>query len=560
MAAGRKNSSLSPGLRLALVLALNAAAVFVLWRVWPRDSDAQAADRGAANQDEVPEWQRALRSAANGAAQLVDDGPQVDAPAGLSREQLSQLERGLRATIEKHVEEARKLTGGKVHQGNTAVALHVREVGAGSASDIALGSERLMRPASNLKLVTTAAALALLGPDWQFRTRFDATGPIEAGVLRGDLVVRAGGDPLYDPTSNGDVEHLLAPVISELAGLGITVIAGDIVLDEGEFQRPAPAPQWPEAGQHWAEYCALAGGFSANRGCLTAIVSPSGVGTPARVEVFPREHGLPLNVGVRTEAKGGVDVQCGARPTGVIVRGSIARGSAPFVASFSHPDPVELFGYAFSGALARRGIVVQGRFRRERNVRAASTLAELRTPLENVLGPINADSTNAVADQLFLATAQAVIGQGTRAAGAQATRLALERLGVPREGFEQVDGSGLSRANRITAQQVVALIEKVLTQDRRSARLYLDSLAVAGERGTLDDRMGKTVARGRVRAKTGFIDGTSALSGVAEALDGRRFVFSILVNYPDSGGLNKSVWKPMQDELCVRLVEVGKSK
>ncbi|NUP98016.1 MAG: D-alanyl-D-alanine carboxypeptidase, partial [Planctomycetaceae bacterium] len=89
---------------------------------------------------------------------------------------------------------------------------------------------------------------------------------------------------------------------------------------------------------------------------------------------------------------------------------------------------------------------------------------------------------------------------------------------------------------------------------------YLDSLAVAGERGTLDDRMGKTVARGRVRAKTGFIDGTSALSGVAEALDGRRFVFSILVNYPDAGGLNSSVWKPMQDELCVRLVEVGRAK
>ncbi len=102
--------------------------------------------------------------------------------------------------------------------------------------------------------------------------------------------------------------------------------------------------------------------------------------------------------------------------------------------------------------------------------------------------------------------------------------------------------------------------EYVLTQDRRSARLYLESLAVAGERGTLEDRMGDSVARGRVRAKTGFIDGTSALSGVAQALDGRHFVFSILVNYPDSGGLNKSVWKPMQDELCERLVEAVKGK
>lgn len=539
MAASKQSSGKSQFFRIALILALNAAAVFALWRIWPRGGGAAGSG--------------AVQAATSRPARVVDELPK--GPPPLDSAVRNRLDRDLRAIVAQWVEEARKQSKNKVHQGNAAVALHVREVGSGAGSDIALGSDRLMRPASNLKLVTTAAALALLGPDWSFRTRFDTSGPIVEGVLRGNLVVRAGADPLYDSNANGDVEHLLAPVVDAIAAQGVRVIAGDLVLDEGTFQAPAPAPQWPDAGQHWAEYCALAGGFSANRGCLTALVNPGSVGGPARVTIFPREHGLAVNLGVRTEAKGKLDVQCGAKPSGVLVRGSVPAGSDTFVASFSHPDPVELFGQALGGALARRGIVVQGRLRRERNAPAQSSLAVLETPLERVLAPINADSTNAAADQLFLATAQAIVGQGTRAAGAQATQVALQRLGVPTDGLAQVDGSGLSRANQVTARQIVALVEKVLTQDGRSARLFLDSLAVAGERGTLDDRMKDAPVRGRVRAKTGFIAGTSALSGVAETLDGRRFAFSILVNYPDFGGLNPSVWKPMQDALCRRLVE-----
>lgn len=537
MAERKQSSSKSSYLRLALILALNAAAVFALWRIWP--SGTSAAPAGSVQ--------------AATTARVVEEPPK--GPPPLAPEVRNKLERDLRAIVAEWVERARKESKNKVHQGNAAVALHVREVGSGATGEIALGSDRLMRPASNLKLITTAAALVLLGPDGAFRTRFDAGGPIAEGVLRGNLVVRAGADPLFDSAANGDVEALLAPALDQIVAQGVRVITGDLVLDELSYQVPAAAPQWPDAGQHWAEYCALAGGFSANRGCLTAVVSPGAVGGPARVAVFPREHGLAVNLGVRTEAKGKLDVQCGAKASGVLVRGSIPAQSDTFVASFSHPDPVELFGHALGGALARRGIVVQGRLRRERNAPAQATIAQLETPIERVLGPINADSTNAAADQLFLATAHAVTGQGTRAAGAQATQLALQRLGIATEGLAQVDGSGLSRANQVTARQVVALVEKVLTQDWRSARMFLDSLAVAGERGTLDDRMTKGPARGRVRAKTGFIAGTSALSGVAETVDGRRFAFSILVNYPDVGGLNPSVWKPMQDKLCERLVE-----
>jgi D-alanyl-D-alanine carboxypeptidase/D-alanyl-D-alanine-endopeptidase (penicillin-binding protein 4) len=106
----------------------------------------------------------------------------------------------------------------------------------------------------------------------------------------------------------------------------------------------------------------------------------------------------------------------------------------------------------------------------------------------------------------------------------------------------------------VHAQLLSELLAHGLSLPGDASRLMLGSLAVAGEAGTLEDRMRDGAARGRVRGKTGWINGASSLSGIAEALDGRRYVFSILVNYPRIGGLNTTVWKPMQDAMCERLV------
>jgi D-alanyl-D-alanine carboxypeptidase/D-alanyl-D-alanine-endopeptidase (penicillin-binding protein 4) len=342
--------------------------------------------------------------------------------------------------------------------------------------------------------------------------------------------------------------------VAELGAAGLRAIAGDVVLDEGTFADPAPGPEWPEPSQHWTEYCALAGGFSANRGALTAVVQPRAAGQSARVGVEPASHGLDQRLSVATSAGGSISVAIEARASGVVVRGTIPAGVERWSDSMAHPDPVELFGHALAAALAKGGVRLEGRVRRERGVPAGERLAALRSPWLPLLAPINTESANSVADQLFLATGLAVGGAGTRAAARAATSEALERLGVSSAGLVQVDGSGLSRANRVTAAQMTALLEAVLSGPSGSAEAFVQSLALAGETGTLEDRMQDEPARGRVRGKTGFIDGTSALSGVAHALSGRTLVFSILVNYPSLSGLNSTCWKPMQDELCLRLV------
>lgn len=540
MARGAGNV-LARTMRLALILALNCAAAYALWLTWPRSEPTHAA---AATTSE-PAAAHATRPA------LRPTQPRAE----LSRA-LRAVDTGARAIVARWTESARQLSQNKVHAGNVAIAVCVRELGRSESGEVDLGAARSLLPASNLKLVTTAAALTLLGPDWEFQTRFEASGPIEGGVLEGDLVVRAGGDPLFDPQLRGDCDALFEPLLARLGELGITAIQGDLVLDEGAFVDPGPAPGWPSASQHWAEYCALSGGFSVNRGCLHAHVAPTSVGQLANVRVFPRGHGLVERFGVRSAAENKNAVNVGANVTGITVSGQIPTRSGTWDGPFAAPDPVALFGNVLHSALERRGIVLNGRLLRRRHAPGGAELFTLRTPLWTYLDEVNAQSTNAVADQLLLAMGNELVGAGTREAGARAARDALTALGVSTEGFELVDGSGLSRGNRVSARQIVALLDSVAQRDAATANRYVESLATPGKSGTLDDRMTSSLTAGRVRAKTGYINGVSALSGYVERDDGRTFVFSILVNYPHTDGLHRGCWRKMQDEICELLASV----
>ncbi|MFN0243650.1 MAG: D-alanyl-D-alanine carboxypeptidase/D-alanyl-D-alanine-endopeptidase [Planctomycetota bacterium] len=549
---GRRGRTLR---RVILIVAANAACALVLWKVaGPRSSAASAtATPSAAETSRAPssDGPRAtVDTLANPAPRPPRSAPKTD----------RELSARVRAEVQRAQRKAEQETKGKLAASQVQVAVHVRALS--TADDVvAVNADRPLRPASNMKLVTTAAALVSLGPDWSFETRFESGRVIEDGTLRGDLVVRAGADPLYDEESDGSVERYFAPVARELVRQGISRIGGDLVLDEGEFQPPAPGPAWPADNQHWNEYCALAAGFSVNAGCLTAVVKPGGAaGRPAVVRVEPREHGLAPAFGVETGApKSSLSIRVDALHGAARVEGSIPRDVESYTVRFAAPDPVALFGASLRGALERHGVEVLGAVRRARGVALANGVlrASIRTPISAVLAPINTDSNNPCADQLFLALGRAVAGVGTRAGGRAASARALAALSVDSAGLVQVDGSGLSRDNRVSARQITALLEAVLERDERTAQLYLDSLAVGNESGTLDDRMRAPELVGRVHAKTGFIAGTSALSGVLDTASGERLVFSILVEYPAFDGLNRSCWKPMQDAICVALATSG---
>lgn len=466
------------------------------------------------------------------------------------------LESAVKSAVQHASSDAAAVSQGKANGSNIQVAVHVRDLGRHQVV-LDIEGQLSMRPASNQKLVTCAAALVLLGPGAEFVTPIEALGAVGDGVLLGDLVVRADGDPLYVEGGDGSLDPWLGPLADTLLAAGVCRVPGTLILDEGSYALPGPGPAWPAARDYWQEYCALAGGFSANAGCLTAWVAPGRVGRSADVLVLPRGHGLPRKVSVSTgSGSSKLDVRIGANQWGVTVSGSIPAGTPRRSWRFAHPDPVELFGHAMIEGLNRRGVSVEGGFRRERGGATGRWVAELATPLASYLIPILTHSNNSVADQVFFHLGAKEAGRGDRVGGSLATQRALELLGVPPAGFVQVDGSGLSRDNRVSASQLTALIAAVMDLEGGGAVRFLEALPLSGIRGSLERRLTGPGTKGRVWAKTGFINGTSALSGVVHTNSDRMLAFSILVDYRITPGLNTRCWKPMQDRICSLLVSL----
>ncbi|MEX1023827.1 MAG: D-alanyl-D-alanine carboxypeptidase/D-alanyl-D-alanine-endopeptidase [Planctomycetota bacterium] len=455
--------------------------------------------------------------------------------------------------VERWIGEASRRTAGQATARNVHVAVYAIDAERGTVFAEREAS-RSLTPASNLKLATTAAAMVALGPTGEIVTRFTSTGRVVQSTLTGDLVVHGAGDPLWHPEGRGG--ERLDGVLERLASAGIRRIEGDVVLDTGTFEPPAAGPEWPSANQHWDDYCALAGAFSVHGGVLRAVVRPRENGRAADVEVAPWPTGLDARINVLTKAGARLRVNVGATATRLTVTGELPPSERPYVAEFRHPDPIALFANVLLDRMKRVGIELTGSVLRDSGRPEGRVLAELRSPVRDLLAPINADSVNGVADQLFFALGARIAGDGSRAGAARAVGKLLLRLGVSADGWNQVDGSGLSRANRVTARQLAMILVAVLQRDPETAELYRDSLALAGRRGTLEGRMRGGPAEGRAWGKTGWIRGVSALSGITTTTRGRDIVFSILVEYPPGlGGLNTHVFKPMQDELVELFVE-----
>lgn len=486
-----------------------------------------------------------------------DSAPQAEQPTATPKATSAALSKRVESAIARGVRKARERSKGRVHGNNCTVAVHVLELD-GRVERLSRLSNASLVPASNLKLITLAAALAELGPKHQFETHFEARGSIAGGTLSGDLVARACGDPLYQVDGDGGLQTWAKDLAQQLRAAGIESVSGDLVLDEGDFLEPGPGPAWPSSKEHWKEYCALSGGFSANAGCLTALVHSTKSGARARVQVLPSGSGMTRRGEVKTVAKRkALTVAVGATPGRYTVRGSIPADVASYSARFAVPDPVEFFGQTLKSALAKEGVTIAGGVLRERHTSGGARVATLRSALADMVVPILRDSNNSVADQVFFHLALRSGKRPDRAGGQAAVAGALTKIGVSAEGLVQVDGSGLSKQDRTSPRQLTALVAAAMARGGEAARLFREALPVAGESGKLRNRMSRGPAKGRVRAKTGFVNGASGLSGLVETEDGRLLAFSILVNYPHVDGLNTHAFKPMQDEICEALVSVS---
>jgi D-alanyl-D-alanine carboxypeptidase/D-alanyl-D-alanine-endopeptidase (penicillin-binding protein 4) len=402
---------------------------------------------------------------------------------------------------------------------------------------VSRNADKLFVPASNMKLVTTAVGLAQLGPAFRWSTTLLARGPVHAGVLDGDLVVRGDGDPSLSTHLRGDALAPLRDLADSLRAHGVTRVRGRVVA------APSPFPDAPLGyGWEWEDlsepYGAGVDALYFNEG-FTEIVVKGGAraGVAPRVATQPASRYPALDVRAVTVARvpDPADSMAGrtrlsaawdSARSRVLVAGTIAAGDSALL-QLAFRDQTAAFLAAFGEALAARGIRVEGA-RRDTTARADSVVALASPTLAEVLPYLAKPSQNQIAELLFKTVGRHATGVGSADSAAAVVSRQLLAWGAQPDGFAVHDGSGLSRHDFVSPRTLVLVLDAM--RRHHDFRSYYDALPVAGVDGTLEKRMRGTPAEGNVHAKTGYVDKARSLSGYVTTADGRTLLFSALCN------------------------------
>jgi len=422
-------------------------------------------------------------------------------------------------------------------------------------------TDRALNPASNIKLATTAAALAKLGKDYRFVTRFFVTAlPDESGVVKGNLIVKGGGDPNISGRFHKTPTALFKQVADDLLELGVRRVTGDIVLDDTMFDRQYVHPDWPRGElQEW--YCAGVAALSFNDNCVEVAVAPGKKkGERATVTVTPKNDYVSVTNHCTTTDKKkyhSVRVTRSRTKNQITVSGKFYIKAKPYRTDIAVHRPPLYFGAIFKDVLERKGIRIDGKTRlakrsldieKDKPVEAA----KLESPLLQTLQIANRRSQNFYAEQLFKTLGYEEHGEGTFRNGAKAVTAFLEETGIEDKKLVVSDGSGLSRKNRLTAGAVAELLAAMFDEEYRDE--FLETLSVAGKNGSARSRLKEEPYAGRLFVKTGTMRGVSALSGYAKNIDGKWFAFAIISNGFPAGKVKKH--KELEDEICRLIVRL----
>jgi serine-type D-Ala-D-Ala carboxypeptidase/endopeptidase (penicillin-binding protein 4) len=390
-----------------------------------------------------------------------------------------------------------------------------------------------LNPASNVKLVTSAAALGILGPAHRYATAlYREDGALSGTTIKGNLYFQGSGDPAL-------VTSDLYALAATLRARGIKRISGGIVIDASRFDRDELPPGFDQK-EELASYRAPSGATVVNFNTFEVHVRPGdSVGAAPFAAVDPPVAGIDLRVTATTEAgrRRALLAEYEAEDGKITLKlaGTVGVDASPTSLRYPVADPSLYAGQVLAHALERQGIKVGrtkltlGRVPKD----AVFLVAHQSASLSSLVRAVNKLSNNFMAEQICK-TLDAQPGPATFAGALERVRAHVAALGVPTEGMSLGNGSGLYDNNRVTAAQFTALLAAVY-RDLRIGPDYLASLAIMGVDGTTRSRLRGSSRAGWVRVKTGTLDGVSALTGYAGAPDRKPIVFSILLN-----GLRKS--------------------
>ena len=414
-------------------------------------------------------------------------------------------------------------------------------------------ADRYFVPASNMKLFTTALALAKLGPDFRFRTTLESLeSPAQNGKLNGPLFLVGRGDPNLSNRKfpyaqkeefDGPPERALAELADTLVAKGIKEIDGDIVGDDSYFPRDRYPNGWEIDDMVW-EYGAAISAIVVDDNTVQLTLTPGEkAGDHVDAAVNPSTPEFVVDNQVVTSAAGvKPDLTLKREPGAnlVTVLGTLPAKNNPRKLTLAIQEPALHAAAMMKRLLEERGIKVDGVARELSNPVATPpdqrvVLAEhLSIPLGDSVKLVNKISQN-LHTEMLLRTAARQKGLWTtpdELAGFPSDFYAV--AGIPPGDVVQTDGSGLSRHDLVTPRAVVSLL--LYAQKQPWFGDYFASLPVAGVDGTLEDRMKNSIAVGRLHAKTGSVEHVRTRSGYADLPSGKRVAFSFMSNNMGSKG------------------------
>ncbi len=436
-----------------------------------------------------------------------------------------------------------------------AVAVLVADVQGKAPARVSHRANVAVNPASVMKLVTTSAALDLLGPGFAWVTQVFVDGAVQNGTLSGNLVIKGQGDPKL-------VSERLWLLLRRVQGLGIKTINGDILLDRTAFETVDVDPASFD-GEPLRPYNAAPDALLVNFKSVVMTFVPDHTARVAQIQIEPPLAGVqmpvsvPLGGGNCADYRGSLKADF-SNPAQIRFLGNFPAACGEKVWPVAYADPKSYAARAVEGMWHEMGGKLTGTVREGRVPPSAGpgsappkpTFEIMSPPLPEVIRDINKYSNNVMAQQLFLTlslqnrspsgSAQAGIGAGTLAASRELVqnwwRSTIGEADVP----VLDNGSGLSRSERISALALGKLLQNAYASPWMPE--LMSSLPITGVDGTT--RSNRSKVRGSAHLKTGTLSNVSAIAGYVLAHSGQRYVVVMVVNHPGAAAA-----KPAMDAL-----------
>jgi D-alanyl-D-alanine carboxypeptidase/D-alanyl-D-alanine-endopeptidase (penicillin-binding protein 4) len=419
---------------------------------------------------------------------------------------------------------------------NASVGIQLINIESGS-SILEYNSNKLLIPASTLKIVTSAAALEMLGADYRFKTQIGYTGELtENNELKGDVVIIGGGDPtLGSMYFNNSVSayNFINICVQKIKAVGIRQINGDIILDASIYDsEKVPSTWiWGDIGNY---YGAGANAFTCYDNLFRiTFKSPERAGEATTIiSTYPKIDGLKITNEVLSSENNSDNAYVFGSPFDKtrVIRGTIPKGRNAFTIKAGVHHPEDLLARDLMAQLAREGVFLSGeiKFRKTEKSKFQTLYIHESPTLAELIKVLNHESVNLFAEHLVKQIAAEKTGIGNRAKGIEMITEFWKSKGIFEDDFFMEDGSGLSHFNAISPNQITSILV-YMAKNSKNSEAFLNSLPNAGK-GTISSFSTEYFPNNSLKAKSGSMTRVRCYAGYLQPDSGVKIAFSIMFN------------------------------